>query len=377
MEKFKLSRREFVGSTGLGLFSLMLAKVHPAFAVGENKRTTYILSPEIDIKSKDPSVGVFNLNTGQYTKIKVPLLGHSIAGHPLDRNKVVMLGQRPRAHSVEIDLGAMKVSRVFEAGDGRYFYGHGSFDQKGEYLYSTESNTSGPTGTISIRDPQNFKTVSEFPSHGVGPHELEFTDNGRITVVGNGGLRSTTREEQNNEVLTMKSSLAVIETANGKLLNKFEIPHQRLSIRHLAVGPNGEVAASLKNYGDKLPVPMVALGNINTGIEIPTVPADQLPILQENAFGIEMSADGKTAAVTHPSGKVLSIWDVENRKFVNAIPLGLNPEGVTRLPGEENFLLNSYLGYLAEIDIHGKRHTRETIKKINGLNWKHASAWTV
>lgn len=371
MNLLTVSRRDFIGATGLGLFSLLLSKVNPTFAVGETTRTTFILSPERDIKTKKPSVGIFNLSTGEYKKIEVPVLGHSLAGHPTDRHRVVMLGQRPRPQSVEIDLSTMQVSRIFEAGDGRYFYGHGSFDEKGEFLYSTESNISGPTGTISIRDPRTFKSVSEFPSFGVGPHELEFTDKGNLTVVANGGVRTS------KDAPTMKSSLAIIETASGKLLDKFEIPYQQLSIRHLAVGPNGEVVVSLKNYGDKIPVASVAVGNIKTGIEIPAVPENLLPALQTNAFGVELSENGKIAAATHPSGKLMSIWDVGYRKFVNAIPLGLNPEGVTRLPGETNFLLNSQYGYLAEIDVDGKRHTREMLKKISGLNWKHASAWTV
>lgn len=324
------------------------------------------------------SVGIINLATGQYHSIPVPSTGHSIVGHPTDRTRVIMLGQRPLPQSVEIDLNEMKVTQVINAGADRYFYGHGVFDAGGRYLYSTENKSDSDLGFISIRDAQNFQLIGGFPSHGVGPHELDFFDDGRLTVIANGGLESKTVDELASEVPNMKSTLDIVETASGKLLQSYQLPHQKLSIRHLALGANGEIAVSLKSYSSTpLPYACVALGNINSGISIPEVPPEMLPQLQSSAFAIELSADAKLAAVTHPEGKLLSIWDVENRAFVNAIPLGVMPEGVTRLPNQQSFLLNSLYGALAEIDKDGTRVTRDEIANVTGLNWKHACPWTV
>jgi hypothetical protein len=378
---FTFTRRELLGSAALGLLSFTAGRVLPGFAATSTAGTTYVLAPEYAKKmarSGEASVGVINLGTGEYHSIPVPCLGHSIVGHPTDRTRVIMLGQRPLPHSVEIDLNEMAVTRVIQAGEGRYFYGHGIFDPAGEHVYATENHEQSEQGFISIRDGKTFQLIGGFASHGVGPHELAFHDNGKLTVIANGGLESKTVDELEHEVPNMKPTLDIVETASGKLLQTYRLPDPKLSIRHLALGPNGEIAVSLKSYSSTpLPYPAVALGTLQSGIVIPEVPPALLPQLRASAFGVELSENGKLAAVTHPDAKLLSIWDVENHAFVNAIPLGVPPEGVTRLPGSEGFLLNSLYGALAEIDRDGNRVTRDHIAKVTGLNWKHASSWTV
>jgi hypothetical protein len=381
LAEFTFTRRQLLGSAALGLLSFTAGRILPGFAAASPTGTTYVLAPEYASKmarSGQAAVGIINLGTGEYRSIPVPCLGHSIVGHPTDRTRVIMLGQRPLPQSVEIDLNEMKVVKVIQAGHERYFYGHGVFDSAGEHLYATENHSESEQGFISVRDAKTFQLLGGFASHGVGPHELAFHDNGRLTVVANGGLESKSVDELDREVPNMKPTLDIVETASGKLLQTYRLPDPKLSIRHLALGPKGEIAVSLKSYSKAaLPYAAVALGTLETGIVIPEAPANLLPQLQSSAFGVELSEDGKLAAVTHPEAKLLSIWDVHNRAFVNAIPLGVPPEGVTRLPNSEGFLLNSLYGALAEIDKDGKRVTRDHIAKVTGLNWRHASAWTV
>ena len=74
---------------------------------------------------------------------------------------------------------------------GRHFFGHGVFSPDGALLYATENDFENAAGMIGIYDARaNFERIGEFPTHGVGPHELLLLDDGRTIAIANGGIET-------------------------------------------------------------------------------------------------------------------------------------------------------------------------------------------
>jgi hypothetical protein len=117
---------------------------------------------------------------------------------------------------------------------------------------------------IGIRDAEDgYRQIGEFASQGEGPHELVLMPDGGTVAVANGGIR--THPDNDRAILnldTMQPSLAYLDLASGGLRDAFGLAprlHQ-LSIRHLAVNRDGEVALAMQYEGSKRDrVPLVGI----------------------------------------------------------------------------------------------------------------------
>jgi len=55
---------------------------------------------------------------------------------------------------------------------GRAFYGHGAYTADGSALLAVETALDTHAGLLSVRDPDNFRRVDEFPTFGCEPARL-------------------------------------------------------------------------------------------------------------------------------------------------------------------------------------------------------------
>ena len=87
------------------------------------------------------------------------------------------------------------------------------FSPDGKLLYATENDFDNAAGMIGIYDAtDDFRRVGEFPTHGVGPHELLLMPDGRTLAIANGGIETHPdfgRAKLN--IATMKPSLVFID----------------------------------------------------------------------------------------------------------------------------------------------------------------------
>ena len=70
-----------------------------------------------------------------------------------------------------------------------------------------------------------FRRIGEFPTHGVGPHELLLLDDGRTLAIANGGIETHPdfgRAKLN--IATMKPSFVFVDRITGDLIEKHELP---------------------------------------------------------------------------------------------------------------------------------------------------------
>ncbi|MEM8650748.1 MAG: DUF1513 domain-containing protein, partial [Pseudomonadota bacterium] len=157
----------------------------------------------------------------------------------------VVFARRPGNFTLIFDLKGFSPHQILTARDGRHFYGHGVFSVDGKLLYATENDFDSGTGVIGVYDATDrFKWVGEFPSYGIGPHEVLFDPLSNYLVVANGGIETHPdfgRAKLN--IPTMEPSLAFIDPMTGELVEKHTLPANlhKLSTRHMAAGNNGRI----------------------------------------------------------------------------------------------------------------------------------------
>jgi hypothetical protein len=132
----------------------------------------------------------------------------------------------------------------------RLFHGQASDDL--EVMAETSE------GRIGLWDTARYTRLTDWPSHGIGPHEIKRLGDGRL-VVANGGIQTDPVDRTKLNIPDMRPNLTLL-AEDGTLIDQADLPdlHQN-SIRHLAL--QGEsIAFAMQWEGDPAePVPQLGL----------------------------------------------------------------------------------------------------------------------
>jgi len=251
--------------------------------------------------------------------------GHDIA---IDRagRQAVVFARRPGFFALAFDLDGKREPAVFTPPDDRHFYGHGAFSADGRLVYSTEHDIATGDGMIGIYEAAGgWKHVGEFPSYGIGPHEAILLDDGRTLAVANGGFGSdpaTGRESV--DLAGMQPNMAFVDVTTGALKAKHGLPAalNRLSVRHLAANPKGEVWFGGQWQGGLEDCPeIVGRASLDREIWIVESPTPVGIGLKGYVGSVTLSADGRLLAASAPrAGRVVYV-DTETGKFVETVEI--------------------------------------------------------
>lgn len=283
-------------------------------------------------------------------QVALPDRGHDIVFNPVTGDSVVF-ARRPGNFAVALDASYNNTPQTIISPEGRHFYGHGVFSSDGQLLYATENHFEGAVGVIGIYDATNhFKRLGELPSHGIGPHDILLSSDGKTLIVANGGIE--THPDYGRAKLnlsTMKPSIAYIDRSTGALLEKHELCEDlyQLSIRHMAMNNAGTVVFGCQYEGAKGERPPM-IGKSQFGVGIETFSANEQSNWQsQNYIGsVAVSADGKVAAVSAPRDNAAAILSVEDGRVISVN----NLQGVCGLSaGENGFVASSDQGFCGEI----------------------------
>lgn len=286
----------------------------------------------------DGSFGILLLGADGAILREVPLSarGHDIAIHQASR-RVVVFARRPGTFAVSFELDKKTAPHVFTPGEGRHYFGHGSFSQDGRLLYASENDIATGMGVVGIYDvARGFKKIGEHSTFGMGPHEIMLLADGKTIAAGNGGLDTTPDAGRENlNVDSMQPSLTFVDAESGKLLSKHEMTGdlRSLSIRHVTQDAKGVVWFGGQWEGSPSEVPPQIVGS--AGVDRP------LKLLDPQGKGgndlkgyigaMAVSNDGRFIAASAPkAGHVLYV-DTETATVVGRSNLkdvcGLAPEG--------------------------------------------------
>lgn len=255
-------------------------------------------------------------------EIPLPARGHAAAAHP-NRPEAVAFARRPGTFAVVIDCATGAQKAMLTAPEGRHFYGHGAFSSDGGLLYTTENDYEVGQGRIGVWDTRRgYHRVDEWDSGGVGPHDIKRLPGRETLVVANGGIDThpdTGRAKLN--IPTMAPNLCYLE--KGDVVDVARLPPEmhKNSIRHLAVGPAGQVAFGMQWQGDGPVDTLVGMHRIGSPVRLMSAPPEDLRRLQGYIGSIALTSDGATLAVTAPRGGVVQLYDAANGTLTQSLAL--------------------------------------------------------
>ncbi|MCX7305609.1 MAG: DUF1513 domain-containing protein [Hyphomicrobiales bacterium] len=341
-----IDRRDFLTAAG----AVYLSSLAPA-ALAATLETDAVFATAY--QRRDGAYGAAILSeAGQILRVvELPDRGHDITFDPVSGRSVVFARQ-PGTFFVVFDHAGKMQPVTVQSVAGRHFFGHGVFSSDGALLYATENDFDNAAGMIGVYDAgAGFARLGEFPTHGVGPHELLLLGDGRTIAVANGGIETHPdfgRAKLN--LPTMKPSYALVDRMTGDLIEKHELPsalHQ-LSIRHMDTDQTGAVWFGCQHEGPATERPAL-VGRAVRGKELELIEMPE-PVLSgfRNYIGsVAANRKAGTIAVTSPQGNAFSIIDAATAKVV-ATRLLTEVCGVA--PDRSGFLVTTGTGSIVEPD---------------------------
>ncbi len=302
--------------------------------------------------------------------VPLPGRGHGPAVDPTGR-WVVMLARRPGTFMVVADAGtgAMVAQHISPA--RRHFFGHGVFSPDGRFLYTTENDIETGKGVIGVWDMSGAgDRVAEFPSYGIGPHQLVLHPDGETLIIANGGIEThpdTGRRKLN--IATMQPSLAYVDRRTGALAEKRQMPDElhKLSIRHLDVSQDGLVGLAFQYQGPRTDtVPMVGFHRRGEDIEFAQASANILRHMKHYCASVGFDRSGRWLGVTAPRGNIATVWDVATRTcgYVLGVP---DAGGVVATDRDGAFVFGTGTGLLVTAEIRDGRLTETHRSAASGF----------
>ncbi len=297
------------------------------------------------------------------TRFSLPLpnRGHAMAFHPT-RQEMVVFARRPGRFAVVIDDDQGIALYRIDAAPKRHFYGHGTFSPDGRILFTTENDYDSGEGVVGLYDADDgYRRVDEYPSHGIGPHELILMPDGKTLAIANGGIH--THPDHGRAKLNlndMTPSLVFADIADGRHLDQASLPesHHQLSIRHLAALNENRIAVAMQYEGPKTnKVPLVGIHNGNH-IQMLFAPDDIQRRMRHYGGSVAIDHSGELIAVSAPRGNIVTFWDGVNGHYLTSTKLA-DGCGVAPTDRSSEFLLTGGDG-----DIQLVRPRRDEISTI-------------
>lgn len=243
----------------------------------------------------------------------IPTRAHGMT--QLADGSLLFASRRPGDWLLRVDPNGQEQWHWIEA--DRAFNGHVIASHDGRHLYTTETDLADSQGLIGVRDARTLEKIAEWRTGGMDPHQLLLDRDGSL-MVANGGIPTQPETGRRKLKLThMDSSIArLLPAQDGQIAGQWRLADTRLSLRHLAWGP--EVAwaterrwlgialqAEHDNAEQKQQAPVLALfdGERLHAADLPTG-------AQWQGYGGDISCRGLHFAVSCPRADQLTWWQV-------------------------------------------------------------------
>lgn len=284
----------------------------------------------------------------------LPARGHALTRLP--QSRVALIGRRPGLFSSIVDSGDINVPpRIFEPAGGCRFSGHAAASADGTCLVTSEFEVDSIKAVLVPRDSKTGAPRAVWRPGGIEPHEVIFARNGARVVAALGGLikdGGVAGPAFNPD--GVKSEVLEIDPHSGSVLMRHALDKDlaSLSLRHLALAPDGETIAFAAQDQD-LSVTRPLVGVLDLGKRLELLP---MPDIQEANFrgyvgSVAIDSSGEFIAAASPRGSVAGVWSLRNRIWVGALAIA-DVCGITagREPGE--FWASSGHGAVLKIAVH-------------------------
>lgn len=255
----------------------------------------------------------------------LPNRAHGLAYDP-HFNRIAAFARRPGTFAAIFDRKTRAAPIVIASPEGRHFYGHGTFSRDGRLLYASENDFDNARGVIGLYDATNgFARLGEYPTYGIGPHDLSISLDGKVLIAANGGIETHPdfgRTKLNLD--RMEPSLALIDAGTGALIEKHDLPAnlKQLSTRHIDLSASSDIwfACQYEGPRDDLPplIGRVRRGDALAFIDLPETTARNLA----NYVGaIAINREEGLVAATSPRGGTYVVLDAKSGSLLREVPL--------------------------------------------------------
>ncbi len=310
-------RRHFLKSAGAAFFTLLTPR-----AQAEAVSADALFATAFQARDGKYGVAVMTEAGELLHAINLPDRGHDITFDPVSRRSVVFARQ-PGTFAVVFDHTAKAAPVTLTSVEGRHFYGHGVFSPDGALLYTTENDFDAAAGMIGVYDATDgFRRVGEFPTYGVGPHELLLCPDGKTLAIANGGIETHPdygRAELN--IATMQPSLVFVDRESGALNQKHALGPElhQLSIRHMDFDGAGTLWFGCQHKGPDGERPAL-IGHVRPGDELGLVnlPDELLSGLRNYVGSVAANAGAGTVAFSSPQGNSLVVVNASDGSVADA-----------------------------------------------------------
>ena len=281
-------------------------------------------------------------------RVALPARAHGMA-FSAATGKSVAFARRPGTYAMIFDPMGRSEPVIITAVDGRHFFGHGCFSADGRMLYATENDFAGNRGMIGVYDATDgFARIGEFPSYGIGPHDMTLSADGKLLVIANGGIETHPDFGRTKLNLDhMQPSLVLVDTASGALIERHTMPDRwrQLSTRHVDIDAKGRVWFACQYEGARNDLPPLA-GSFAPGEDIRFVdlPEETTVALGNYVGAIAVNRGEGLVCLTSPKEGVAVTLDAATGKVLRQDRIA-DAAGVA--PSPKSFAVSSYDGDFA------------------------------
>ena len=276
----------------------------------------WLASASVDDQGQHWLVVMDKLNE-QKLAYALPARAHQVLKHPT-KPWLFVAARRPGQYVIVVDILTGQLVKNIAPAPDQYFCGHMLFSEDGRYLYTTENISASSDGQVVARDlDSDFKVLTQWPSGGLGPHQMKFLADRKTLVIANGGIHTLGREKLN--LNSMKSNLSYLDIDSGKLVEQVALPADlsQLSIRHIDVNHHGDVLIAMQHQGDKTDlVPLVAVHNMMSGLHYLEIADNDYFSLKHYCGSACFDQSGACMAISAPRGDSVLFWDTHTQQFL-------------------------------------------------------------
>lgn len=269
---------------------------------------------------------------------------HDVIADPACRICAIV-GRKPGPRVMLCDLANGTVLRSIDPLPGCTFDGHAIFSADGSRLYTTQSEGRAQLGHIAIYNIADGTLSARFSSHGIEPHELLWSADGRTLIVGNGGIIDR------NATDPIHSSLVWLDALTGacQAMIVLEEDLETLSLRHLARLDDGRIVCGVQDQDPATDLrPLVMVTDEAGALQFLDMPPDIHRRMAGYVGSVAIDRSGLFICATSPRGGLAAFWAADDGRYLGSVDL---PDtcGVAGHADAGQFLLTS--GYGARLTV--------------------------
>jgi uncharacterized protein len=254
------------------------------------------------------------------------LVGFALPGraHALSRlpwGEVALIGRRPGSFAAFIDPQSPNAApRLFAPVAGHRFAGHAALSPDGRTLATSEIDAESGEGVAVMRDSRSGAPRAAFPV-GIEPHDLLFARGGARLVVAVGGIaRAADVKGPAINAGNIESGIIELDPQSGAVLKRHQLPvsMRSLSLRHLAIAPDGETVAFGMQDQDRAELrSLMGRLRVGGGIDLMPLPEDEgAGALRCYIGSVAIDLSGRYVAATSPKGGIAGLWSLADGRWL-------------------------------------------------------------